>query len=177
MRDRPPTRDHCCSNIALHFYIFVSLMKDHLSYNTTFCGPMGWFHIAGFIVQVSDYASITCQSSDGSLMNTSIVDSRRSLFFLSARSECIMTPSIKPFSLKGIIRLRIWRVILNGISSGIGKNWKVTFNWYQWTETQIWFSFCQYYMHFRSHPNMSTFPHTNKALIGVRRWMLVTLNM
>ncbi len=26
----------------LHFYIFVPLIKDHMSYKTTFCGPMGW---------------------------------------------------------------------------------------------------------------------------------------
>ncbi len=34
-------RDHCCSNMALHFYTFVPLMKDHLSCKTMFCGPVG----------------------------------------------------------------------------------------------------------------------------------------
>ncbi len=43
-RDRPPTRDHISSNMALHFYTFVPQMKDHLSYKTTFCGPLEWSH-------------------------------------------------------------------------------------------------------------------------------------
>ncbi len=33
-RDWPLTQDHCCSNMALHFYTFVPIMKDHLSHNT-----------------------------------------------------------------------------------------------------------------------------------------------
>ncbi len=41
-RDQPPIRDHCCSNIALHFYTIVPAMKHHLSHKTTFCGPVGW---------------------------------------------------------------------------------------------------------------------------------------
>ncbi len=43
-------RDHCCSNIVLHFYTFVPVMKDHLSHKTTFCGPMGWSLITGLTV-------------------------------------------------------------------------------------------------------------------------------
>ncbi len=50
MRDRPLIRDYFCSNLALHFYTFVPLIKDHLSYKTTFCGPMGWSLITGFTV-------------------------------------------------------------------------------------------------------------------------------
>ncbi len=34
--------DHCYCNMALHFYIFIPVMRDHLSRKTTFCGPMGW---------------------------------------------------------------------------------------------------------------------------------------
>ncbi len=50
MRDQPLTKDHCCSNMSLHFYTFVRLIKDHLSCKTTFCGPMG-----GLSSQVSLY--------------------------------------------------------------------------------------------------------------------------
>ncbi len=38
-------RDYFYSNIALYFYRFVPLTKDHLSYKITFWGPMGWSHI------------------------------------------------------------------------------------------------------------------------------------
>ncbi len=34
-------RDHFSRNLDLHFYTFIPLRKDHLSYKTTFCGPMG----------------------------------------------------------------------------------------------------------------------------------------
>ncbi len=39
IRDRPQTRAPFSSNIALHFYTFIPLSKDHLSYKTTlgFC--------------------------------------------------------------------------------------------------------------------------------------------
>ncbi len=50
MADRPPMRDNFCSNMALHFYIFVPLMIDHLSYKTTFYGPMGWSFVTVFTV-------------------------------------------------------------------------------------------------------------------------------
>ena len=64
----------------------------------------------------------TFQSSDGSFINTSMVHMSKSELFRKALSACIMIPSIKPFSLKGIIRFRICRVIRKGISSGNGKN-------------------------------------------------------
>ena len=34
-------RDHFSRNVVIHFYTFIPPMKDHLSYKTTFCGPMG----------------------------------------------------------------------------------------------------------------------------------------
>ncbi len=34
-------KDHFSWNLDQHFYTFVAQMKDHLSYKTTFCGPMG----------------------------------------------------------------------------------------------------------------------------------------
>ncbi len=40
-------RDDFSSDMALNFYTFVPLMKDHLSYNKiTFCGPMESFLVA-----------------------------------------------------------------------------------------------------------------------------------
>ncbi len=36
--------------MALHFYTFVSVMKDHLSHKTTLCSPVGWSLITGFTV-------------------------------------------------------------------------------------------------------------------------------
>ncbi len=39
-----------CSDMALHFYTFLPLMKDHLSYKTTFCGPVWCSLITGFTV-------------------------------------------------------------------------------------------------------------------------------
>ncbi len=50
MRDQPLMRDYFCNNMVLHFYIFVPQMKDHLSYKTTFCGPVGWSFVTGFTV-------------------------------------------------------------------------------------------------------------------------------
>ncbi len=50
MRDRPLMRDHSCSNMALYFYRFVPVMRDHLTYKTTFCGSVGWSLITGFTV-------------------------------------------------------------------------------------------------------------------------------
>ncbi len=50
MRDWASTRDHHCSNMALHFYTFVLVMKDHLSHKSIFCGPVGWSLITGFTV-------------------------------------------------------------------------------------------------------------------------------
>ncbi len=40
-RDQHLIRDHCFSSIALHFYTFVTAMKDHLSNKTTFYSSMG----------------------------------------------------------------------------------------------------------------------------------------
>ncbi len=41
MRDQLLLRDHCCSNMALHFYTFVPAMKDHLSNKTVVpCGSL-----------------------------------------------------------------------------------------------------------------------------------------
>ncbi len=51
-RDQPVMRDHYCSNIALHFYTFVPAMKEHLSHQTTLCGPMEWSLIAGSTILV-----------------------------------------------------------------------------------------------------------------------------
>ncbi len=34
-------KDHFSVNLGLHVYTFIPMMKDHLSYKTTFCGPMG----------------------------------------------------------------------------------------------------------------------------------------
>ncbi len=44
MTDLPQMRFNCCSNVvmALHFYTFVPPMRDHQSYKTTLCGPVGW---------------------------------------------------------------------------------------------------------------------------------------
>ncbi len=42
--DQPPMKDHYCSNMALHFYTFVLLKKDHMSYKTTFCSDGAVFH-------------------------------------------------------------------------------------------------------------------------------------
>ncbi len=40
MRDQPPMKDHCCSNMALHFYTFIPLIKDHLLCKTLFGVPL-----------------------------------------------------------------------------------------------------------------------------------------
>ncbi len=48
MRDQTLMRDHFYSNMARHFYAFVLLMKDHLSYKSIFCGPVVWSLITGF---------------------------------------------------------------------------------------------------------------------------------
>ncbi len=45
-------RDHFNNNMALHFYTFIPPMKDHLSYKTTFCGPVEWSLITGFTVDL-----------------------------------------------------------------------------------------------------------------------------
>ncbi len=52
MWDWPVTRNLCCSKMALHFYTFVPVMKNHLSHKTTFCGPGGLSLIAGFTVYI-----------------------------------------------------------------------------------------------------------------------------
>ncbi len=52
MGDRHLMRDHFSSNMAVHFYTFVPVMKDHLSYKTTFCGLVGWSLLTGFIVYI-----------------------------------------------------------------------------------------------------------------------------
>ncbi len=53
-RDHPLRRDHLCSNMSLHFYTFVSLIKDHLSYKTaTLCCPTEWCPITYFSVLLS----------------------------------------------------------------------------------------------------------------------------
>ncbi len=33
-------KDHFSVKLGLHFYAFIPLMKDHLSYKTTYRGPM-----------------------------------------------------------------------------------------------------------------------------------------
>ncbi len=45
-KDQPLMRDHYSSNLALHFYTFVPVMKDDLFYKTTFCGVISYhkFH-------------------------------------------------------------------------------------------------------------------------------------
>ncbi len=50
MIDQPLTRYHFCNKMAIYFYTFVPQMKDHLSYKTIFCSPMG-----GHLSQVSLY--------------------------------------------------------------------------------------------------------------------------
>ncbi len=52
MRDQPLMRNHFCSNMALHFYTFIPLMKDQASYKTTFCGLMGWSLAKCFTIHV-----------------------------------------------------------------------------------------------------------------------------
>ncbi len=42
-----PLINHFSRSMALHFCIFVPLMKDHLSYKSTYCG---WSLITGFTV-------------------------------------------------------------------------------------------------------------------------------
>ncbi len=50
-RDQPLMRDHFSRNLGLHFYILIlTVMKDHLSYKTTFCVFLG-----GLKCQVSLY--------------------------------------------------------------------------------------------------------------------------
>ncbi len=49
-RQQPLMRDHFCSNISLHFHAFLPPIIDHVSYKTTFCGPVGWSLISGFTV-------------------------------------------------------------------------------------------------------------------------------
>ncbi len=39
LRDWPLIRDHFSGNLDLHFYTLIHLMKDHLSYKTTFVVP------------------------------------------------------------------------------------------------------------------------------------------
>lgn len=70
------------------------------------------------------YTEQTCQSKEGSLMNTSIVLMSSSWLFLRARSVCTITLCKVPLSFSGNIRFINWRVSLNGISSGTGRNYK-----------------------------------------------------
>ncbi len=49
MRKQPLMRDHFSSNMALSFYTFVPLMKDHLSYKTNLCDPVQWSLVAGIM--------------------------------------------------------------------------------------------------------------------------------
>ncbi len=39
--------DHFTSNVAIHFYTVVPLMKGHLSYKCTLCKPLVWSNITG----------------------------------------------------------------------------------------------------------------------------------
>ena len=65
----------------------------------------------------------TFQSSDGSLMKTSMVLMSSSWFCLSALRVCTMLLWRIPSFLKGSMRLTIWRVNRKGINSGTGRNW------------------------------------------------------
>ena len=64
----------------------------------------------------------TFQSSEGSLMNTSIVLISSSWFCLRARKVCTMLLCNMPSCLKGSMRFINWRVRRKGISSGTGRN-------------------------------------------------------
>lgn len=72
----------------------------------------------------SALSSSTFQSSEGSFTNTSMVLSSRSGSSLKARSECTITLWMRPDSPMGRIKFINCRVILNGISSGTGRNYK-----------------------------------------------------
>ena len=67
--------------------------------------------------------TLTSQSSEGSFTKISIVLSSRSESDLSALSVWIIVLSIRPFTPRGSIRLRICLVRRKGSNSGTGRNW------------------------------------------------------
>ena len=97
-------------------------MRIHAVYKKYACAMAQSCVQQYYLMDTTAQRKFTFQSSDGSLINTSIVHMRRSELLRKALSAWIMMPSISPFSFSGIIKLRICRVIRNGINSGKGKN-------------------------------------------------------
>ncbi len=87
--DQPLMRDHICSNMAqhsIHSYLWWKT-KDHLSYMTTFCGPMGWSHITGFTVYVywaHYFHTCTPSSINYLLVNSFIISTPHKAFHMKA---------------------------------------------------------------------------------------------
>ncbi len=50
-------------NLGLHIYTFIPMMKDHLSYKTTLCGPMGGLksQVSLYIKWVLQYYFVTTE--------------------------------------------------------------------------------------------------------------------
>ncbi len=80
MKGWPLARDHVCCHMSLHFYTFVPLMKDHLSYKTTFCGlwDVNSSEVSLYFIQnkyallssiISKQVTAVCQLTMGVLWN------------------------------------------------------------------------------------------------------------